>query len=124
MALRRRDRHARGVLGERAALAGQVGLGEERDLQRRRDEAAVEAPGRDLDDAGVGIDRGDEPAGHLGGAEPLDRPLGRAVAVEDQHHAPALTRPAPHLVHRGVGVAGEGRRRLELRCVMRRRRVA
>ena len=106
-------RQPAGVLRQRPTLAGEVGLGEERELERRCDQPAVEAPGGDVDDAGLGGGRRDQARGHLGRTEALDRTLGRAVPVEHERDPPAVARPAAQILDRGVGVAPVAGRRLE-----------
>ena len=116
IALRRRDGMRRAVLGDRAALAGEVGLGEEGDLQLRRHDAAAETAGRDVDDAGLDRGLADQPRGHLGRVEPLDRALRRTVPVEDQRDPPAVAHPALQIGQRRFGVAAVGRAPRRSRC--------
>jgi hypothetical protein len=108
------------VLGQRSTLAGEVGLGEERKLERRRDETAVESSGRDVDDARLSGGGCDQARGHLGRTEALDGTLGRPVPVEYERNSPAIPSPAPQILDRGVGIAPVGGRRLE-RAGQRRR---
>ena len=67
--------------------------------QRRRDQPAVEPAGRHLDDAGAQRPTSaTSRAGDLGRRQPLDRPLGRAVPVEDERDPPAGAGPAAQIV--------------------------
>jgi hypothetical protein len=87
-------------------LPGEVGLGEQREAQRCRDEAGPEAGTGDVDDSGVGhgIDRVVEPSRHVLAPQHLDQPLRRAVSLGGHHDAPTIVEPGPHVVERALGV--------------------
>ena len=106
-------RHLAHVLGGRAAAAGDVGAGQDRQPRGRVDEPVAEGaagdhwrgPGR----IGEAVGQGHADAGvtqHLGGA------LGRTVALEDQRDPPAVGGPLPDVVDDPGGFAViEARRR-------------
>ena len=112
--------HLAHVLGGRAAPAGDVVAGDDREPGALVDEAVVEPATGDqelarLDGGRYGVDRGDAEAGV---AQQLGGPLGGAVAFEDQRDRPLLTGPPVQVggelggvavVERdGLGVQGDG----------------
>ena len=106
-------RHPPHVPGRRQSgrMPGQVALGEQGQLHRRPDEAVLDPRGRHVRDAGLG--RVVHILLHAGAdvlaAEHLGQPLGRAVALGDQHDPPALRQPAPHVRNHAGGVPTIGR---------------
>ncbi len=91
------------------ALAGEVGLGEDGQLQLGRDQAGLEVAGGDGDHAGLElVDAGHHPGRDAGTVQPLQRALGAAVAGEDQRQPPAVAGPAADVAQQRLGVAAVG----------------
>ena len=105
-------RHPPHVPGGRqpGRVPGQVALGEQDELGRRPDEAVLDPRGRDVGDARLGrlVDIGQAGADPLP-PEQLGQPLGRAVALGDQHDPPVFGQPATHVRNHAVRIAAIGR---------------
>ncbi len=87
--------------------AGQVGLGEHRELEPVGDEPAHQAAGGHVRHRGV---RGAgevelEPGRHVLAAQHLDQALGRPVPLGGEHHPPALAQPPADVVDRPLCLA-------------------
>ncbi len=101
-------RHPGAVLAGRL-LAGEVGLGEDGELERRVDEAVVEGAAGDMDDGRgdlgeVGVQAG----GDALAAEDLDRTGRRAVALGEEQRAPAVRHPLLGVGQCPLGVTAVG----------------
>ena len=85
-------RHPAHVPGRRPRAAGEVRLGEHREVQRLGDEAGADGRGHDEHDAALGLvgrSLPDQPRRDLGGLELLDHALRGTVPLGGQHQPPA-----------------------------------
>ncbi len=94
------------VLGRRA-LAGQVGLCDDGELQRGDNDAVIELPGGDGDDVALWL-RGQarcEPGRHTLATQHFDEALRRAVPLTDVDEPPVIRKPAFCVGQRSLRVA-------------------
>ncbi len=98
-----------GALAAGGLLPGQVGLGEDGELERPVDEAVLDRAAGDVDDGGAeGVQVVVEAGGDALAAEDLDGAGGRAVALGEVDRAPAVGEPALGVGQRLGGVAAVG----------------
>ncbi|CAM5275515.1 hypothetical protein SGRIM128S_04483 [Streptomyces griseomycini] len=98
-----------GAVAARRLLPGQVGLGEHGEPEHRVDEPVVDAAAGDVHDGGAELAEVVVQTGRDAlAAQHLDRAGGRAVALGDEHRAPAVGEPALGVGERPRGVAAVG----------------
>ena len=105
-------RHPPHVPGRRqpGRMPGQVALGEQGQLRGRPHEPVLDPGRRHVGHTGLGrLVHVLQPGADLLAAEHLGQPLGRPVALGDQHDPPALREPAAHVGDHAGGIAAVGR---------------
>src|SRR6185369_10663869 len=99
-------RHLAHVLGGRAAAAGDVGAGQDRQPRGRVDEPVAEgAAGDNWRGPGHVAEAVGQSDSDAGVPEYLGRALGRTVALEDQRDPPAIGGPLPDILDNPGGLA-------------------
>jgi len=102
--------HLPHVPGGRAGAAGDVGLGEDGELQGLRDEPAAGSRGGDLDDAGGRRRRhiGHRGGGDVGGRQLFGHATAGAGTLSGEDDPPAVPREGAHVPQGGLDVAAVG----------------